>query len=83
MNLNTRPSGCVKVYADLLRKTTRLLTKEIYSKQESSVNSSSLSSGIAKFCLNIIDKDCQHCIETKPFPHVGKKCNKQTFRMLF
>ena len=26
MNLNTRPSGCVKVYADLLRKTTRLLT---------------------------------------------------------
>jgi len=27
MNLNTRPSGCVKVYADLLRKTTRLLTK--------------------------------------------------------
>ncbi len=29
MDLNTRPSGCVNVYADLLRKTTRLLTPPI------------------------------------------------------
>jgi hypothetical protein len=29
MDLNTKPSGCVKVYADLLRKTTRLLTEGI------------------------------------------------------
>lgn len=26
MALNPRPEGCVKVYADLLRKTTHLLT---------------------------------------------------------
>ena len=26
MDLNIRPSGCVKVYADSLRKTMRLLT---------------------------------------------------------
>jgi len=26
MDPNTRPSECVKLYADLLRKTTRLLT---------------------------------------------------------
>jgi len=29
MNLNQRPVECVKEYADLLRKTIRLLTQEL------------------------------------------------------
>lgn len=36
MSPNPRPSGCVKVYADLLRKTIRLLTshRELFLKNE-------------------------------------------------
>ena len=33
MDLNPSPSRCVKVYADLLRKTTRLLTKNNNNKE--------------------------------------------------